>query len=85
MALGRHLKKSTYAEIPSLGVFKPGAVHPATSAPIKAPALRVVDDSDHYHGKRYKAKRWSPLPGEKESDIFFRTQSNNAVHPPEAN
>jgi len=59
-----------YAAIPSLGVFKPGSVHPVTPAPIKAlpclcffppmaekskpPALRVAGDSEHYYGKRYK-------------------------------
>jgi hypothetical protein len=60
-----------YAAIPYLGVFKPGALHPVTPAPIKAlpclcfspplaekskpPALRVVGDSEHYYGKRYKS------------------------------
>jgi hypothetical protein len=53
-----------------LGIFKPGAKHPVTPAPIKAlpclclfppmaekskpPALRVVGDPEHYYGKRYK-------------------------------
>ncbi|NOQ18778.1 MAG: hypothetical protein GQ571_02290 [Desulfobacterales bacterium] len=62
---------TTYAAIPSLGVFKPGALHPVTPAPIKArqclcffppmaekskpPALRVVGDSEHYYGKRYNS------------------------------
>jgi len=61
-----------YAAIPSLGVFKPGALHPVTPAPIKAlpclcffppmaekskpSALRVVGDSEHYYGKRYKKR-----------------------------
>jgi hypothetical protein len=56
--------------LPQLGVFKPGAMHPVTPAPIKAlpclcffppmaekskpPALRVVGDSEHYYEKRYK-------------------------------
>jgi hypothetical protein len=56
--------------MPQLGVFKPGAMHPVTPAPIKAlpclcffppmaekskpPALRVVGDSEHYYEKRYK-------------------------------
>ncbi len=60
----------TYAAIPSLGVFKPGAKHPVTPAPIKAlpclwifppmaekskpPTLRVVGDPEHNYGKRYK-------------------------------
>jgi hypothetical protein len=59
-----------YAATPYLGVFKPGALHPVTPAPIKAlpglcffppiaekskpPALRVVGDSEYYYGKRYK-------------------------------
>jgi hypothetical protein len=59
---------TTYAEIPQLGVFKPGAKHPVTPAPIKAlpclcifspmaekskpPALRVVGDPEYYYGKR---------------------------------
>jgi len=59
---------TTYAEIPQLGVFKPGAVHPGTPAPAKAlpclwifpaiaekskpPALRVVGDPEYYYGKR---------------------------------
>jgi hypothetical protein len=54
-----------------IGCFKPGALHPVTPAPIKAlpclcffppmaekskpPALRVVGDSEHYYGKRYKS------------------------------
>jgi hypothetical protein len=58
---------TTYTAIPSLGVFKPGALHPVTSAPIKAlpclcffppiaekskpPALRVIGDTKHYYGK----------------------------------
>jgi hypothetical protein len=57
---------TTYAEIPYLGVFKPGAKHPVAPAPIKAlpclwffpliagktkpPALRVVGDSEYYYG-----------------------------------
>ncbi len=61
---------TTYAALPSLGVFKPGALHPVTPAPIKAlpclcffpplaeknkpPALRVVGDAEHYYGKRIK-------------------------------
>jgi hypothetical protein len=60
-----------YAALPYLGVFKPGALHPVTPAPIKAlpclcfspplaekskpPALRVVGYSEHYYGKRYKS------------------------------
>ncbi len=59
--LKRFFSTTTYAAIPSLGVFKPGALHPVTPAPIKAlpclcffppmaekfkpPALRVVVDS----------------------------------------
>jgi hypothetical protein len=58
----------TYAAIPHLGVFKPGAWHPVP-APIKAlsclcffppmaekpkpPALRVVGDSEYVYEKRY--------------------------------
>jgi hypothetical protein len=61
---------TTYAALPYLGVFNPGALQPVTPAPIKAlpclcffppmaekskpPALRVVGDSEHYYGKRYK-------------------------------
>jgi len=61
---------TTYAAIPSLGVFKPGAKHPVTPAPIKAlpclcffppmaekpkpPAPRVAGGPEHYYGKRYK-------------------------------
>jgi len=64
-----------YAAIPSLGVFKPGAKHPVTPAPIKAlpclcifppmaekskpPALRVVGDPEHYYGKRYNFRNKS--------------------------
>jgi hypothetical protein len=67
----RFFSTTTYAAIPSLGVFKPGAKHPGTPAPIKAlpclcifppmaekskpPALRVVGDPDHYYEKRYKS------------------------------
>jgi hypothetical protein len=59
-----------YAALPYLGVFKPGALHPVTPAPIKAlqclcffppmaekpkpPAPRVVGGPEHYYGKRYK-------------------------------
>jgi hypothetical protein len=59
---------TTYAEIPYLGVFKPGAMHPVTPAPVKAlsclwffppiaekskpPAMRVVGDPEYYYGKR---------------------------------
>jgi hypothetical protein len=60
---------TTYAEIPYLGVFKPGVLPSVTPAPIKAlpclcifppmaekpkpPALRVVGDTEYYYGKRY--------------------------------
>jgi len=63
-------RATVYTAIPQLGVFKPGALHPVTPAPIKAlpclcffqpiaekskpPALRVVGDSEHYYEKRYK-------------------------------
>ncbi len=66
---------TTYAAIPSLGVFKPGAKHPVTPAPIKAlpclcifppmaekskpAALRVVGDPEHYYEKRYKSRGYS--------------------------
>jgi hypothetical protein len=43
---------TTYAAIPLLGIFKPGALHPVTPAPVKAPTLRVVGDPEHYYGKR---------------------------------
>jgi len=61
----------SYAALPYLGVFKPGALHPVTPAPIKAlpclyffpplavkskqPAPGVVGGSEHYYGKRYKS------------------------------
>jgi hypothetical protein len=61
---------TTYAAIPYLGVFNPGALHPVTPAPIKAlpclcffppmaekpkpPAPRVAGGPEHYYGKRYK-------------------------------
>ena len=32
----RFFSTTTYAAIPYLGVFKPGALHPVTPAPIKA-------------------------------------------------
>jgi len=70
--LKRFFSTTTYAAIPYLGVFKPGAVHPVTPAPVKAlpclwifppmaekskpPALRVVADPEHYDGKRCKPR-----------------------------
>jgi hypothetical protein len=69
-AIRTFFSTTTYAATPSLGVFKPGAKHPVTPAPIKAlpclcifplmaekskpPALRVVGDPEHYYEKRYK-------------------------------
>jgi hypothetical protein len=63
---------TTYAAIPLLGIFKPGAKHLVTPAPVKAlpclwifppmaekskpPALRVVGGPNHYYGKRYKMR-----------------------------
>ena len=52
----RFFSTTPYAALPYLGVFKPGALHPVTPAPIKAPTLRVVGDAEPYYGKRYNVR-----------------------------
>jgi hypothetical protein len=58
----RFFSTTPYAAIPSLGVFKPAPIKalpchcffPPMAEKSKPPALRVVGDSEHYYGKRYK-------------------------------
>jgi hypothetical protein len=58
----RFFSTTTYAARPYLGVFKPALIKalprlcffPPMAVKSKPPAPRVVRDSEHYYGKRYK-------------------------------